>query len=251
MKTANKTDIGRIRMVNEDRAEVCNDLNGFTLAIVADGMGGHQAGDIASQIAIDTIREELRSIHSGLTVEAYEDAIERAVLRANEEVYDLASNNEQYHGMGTTVVAALVSEDVIIIAHIGDSRAYKLDGSTIVQLTEDHSLVNELVKTGQITAEEADNHPRRNVVTRALGTEQHVEVDIGHYTWSRNEQLLLCTDGLSSSVHLDRIKEIISTDESVEWKVNRLVESALESGGDDNITVVLLANEPANKEIKG
>jgi serine/threonine protein phosphatase PrpC len=108
-----------------------------------------------------------------------------------------------------------------------------------------------LVKTGQITAEEADNHPRRNVVTRALGTDEHVEVDIDHFTWSEHEQLLLCTDGLSSSVHRDKIKDIISMDESEEWKVNRLVEIALENGGDDNITVVLLANEPANKEIKG
>lgn len=251
MKTANKTDIGLIRMVNEDRAAVLNDLNGFTIAIVADGMGGHQAGDIASQIAIESILEEMRSSHAGLTVEQCGEQIRKAIAKANEAIFQTASSKEQYYGMGTTVVVALVSEQAAIIGHIGDSRAYKLEGNELIQLTEDHSLVNELVKTGQISAKEANNHPRRNVVTRALGTEQHVDIDICHFAWSSNELMLICTDGLSDLVSHEHMLEVLQTNHSLDWKVDRLVESALEAGGNDNITVVLLANQQADQEEKG
>ena len=129
------------------------------------------------------IGAQLQSIHWGMSVEACKQILREAIEKANEEIYDFASGQEKYHGMGTTVVAIIASQELLIIGHIGDSRAYKLTGESIQQLTEDHSLVYELVKNGQITMEEADHHPRRNWITRALGTEPSVEVDLYEYMW--------------------------------------------------------------------
>ncbi|MEB3101236.1 Stp1/IreP family PP2C-type Ser/Thr phosphatase [Ferviditalea candida] len=251
MKTALKSDVGLIRTVNEDRAVVQNRLNGFTLAIVADGMGGHQAGDIASQIAIDTVKRELQNIEPGMSPEECGQRIADAVRKANREVFEIASSQEQYQGMGTTIVVALVSDELIIIAHIGDSRAYKLDDEFMIQLTEDHSLVNELVKSGQISPEEANSHPRRNVLTRALGTDEQVEVDLCIDAWKQEDVLLLCSDGLSSLLDDGQITAILRSGEELQSKANLLVQSALQAGGDDNITVVLLANVQADDEEKG
>ena len=126
MKMVSRTDIGKVRSVNEDRAAIHHQLNGLSLAIVADGMGGHQAGDIASQMAIDTIGAQLQSIHWGMSVEACKQILREAIEKANEEIYDFASDQEKYHGMGTTVVAIIASQELLIIGHIGDSRAYKI-----------------------------------------------------------------------------------------------------------------------------
>lgn len=243
METVFKTDIGRIRVVNEDRVLVDNNLNGFTLAVVADGMGGHKAGDVASQMAIELIHQELQLLHAEMSVDERMEKIKTAVSKANEAIYTIAVNQEQYHGMGTTVVLVLVSTDGLIVAHIGDSRIYKWSGEYISQLTEDHSLVNELLKSGQISQDEAIHHPRRNVLTRALGTEEITDLEIQHLHWEPNDLLLLCSDGLSGFVDKDQMIEILRTDHGLEWKVNRLVDRALETGGDDNITVILLAND--------
>lgn len=240
---ANKTDIGHTRTKNEDRALIRNDLNGFTLAIVADGMGGHQAGDIASQLAIEIIQDQLQMIHIDLPVEERKLIVRQAIYMANDSIYQLASTKLQYQGMGTTVVLAIATEEWLLIANIGDSRAYKASEKSIIQLTEDHSLVSELVKNGQITAEEASFHPRRNVLTRALGTEQNVTIDIYDYVWSDKDFLLLCTDGLSGFVDNQQILQILNQNEDIYFKADKLVESALEAGGEDNITVVLLSNE--------
>jgi serine/threonine protein phosphatase PrpC len=243
MKTANKSDVGHIRAINEDRALVESDLNGFSLAIVADGMGGHQAGDIASSMAIDLILSQLQSIHQGMTPEERASALQAAVLHANTQVFARATIDEQFHGMGTTVVVAVASRELLTIAHIGDSRAYIINNELIYQLTEDHSLVNELLKTGQITSEQATNHPRRNVLMRALGTDQHVEVDVQHVEWKDGDILLLCSDGLSGLVDQRQMHDILRQNVDLEKKANELVQSALNAGGDDNITVVLLSNE--------
>lgn len=251
MRTANRTDVGRIRQVNEDRAVVLPEANGFTIAIVADGMGGHQAGDTASQMAIETISEQLRELADDVSLETVEQAIVRAIEHANEHIYRYASEREQFHGMGTTVVVTVASCDSIVIGHIGDSRAYLIDGESIVQLTEDHSLVNELVRSGQITKEEADHHPRRNVLMRALGTDPRVEVDIRRYSWKSGDTILMCSDGLSALVENHKLFDIMQTDRDLDDKVNHLVELALEAGGDDNITVVLIENEPKLREEKG
>jgi serine/threonine protein phosphatase PrpC len=242
MKTASHTDIGRVRTVNEDRAFVQEDLNGYVLAIVADGMGGHKAGDIASQMAVDLIQSEMQSIPHGASVEERKDRLKAAVELANEKIFAFASERENYHGMGTTVVAVLADERSVVIGHIGDSRVYRLNSQGIEQLTEDHSLVNELVKSGQITREEAGHHPRRNVLTRALGTESSIEVDVQNISWTSGDTLLLCSDGLSSLIGLEDLTAIVSGEQPLEYKVHQLVEAALEAGGDDNVSVVLVSN---------
>jgi len=251
MKMVSRTDIGKVRQVNEDRAAIHHELNGLSLAIVADGMGGHQAGDIASQMAIDIIESELTTIHWGMPVEECKTALRQAIELANERIYEFASQRENYHGMGTTVVAIIASQELLIIGHIGDSRAYKISGDAITQLTEDHSLVYELVKNGQITPEEADHHPRRNWITRALGTEPGVEVDLYEYTWREGETVLICSDGLSGLVDANEIWNIIQNNAELDAAAERLIARALDAGGDDNVTVVLLAHDHDANEEKG
>ncbi|MFD0680472.1 MULTISPECIES: Stp1/IreP family PP2C-type Ser/Thr phosphatase [unclassified Paenibacillus] len=248
IKTASQTDIGKVRMVNEDRAVVQENLNGFVLAIVADGMGGHQAGDIASQIAVDVIYSELQAIPQSPTVEERKTLLKSAVELANEKIFAFAAERESYHGMGTTVVAVLADDSSVVVGHIGDSRAYQINVQGIEQITEDHSLVNELVKSGQITREEAGNHPRRNVLTRALGTEATIEVDVRDLSWNQGDILLLCSDGLSSLVSPDQLLAVVNGDGLLESKAQRLVNEALEAGGDDNITLVLVSNGLGDSE---
>lgn len=244
MNVAIKTDIGRIRLVNEDRSIVQSDLNGFVLAIVADGMGGHQAGDIASQMAIEVIQADLQSLGKEMSVEQCEASLQAAILKANSSIYEFAQSREQFHGMGTTVVAILANEQFLAIGHIGDSRAYLINTEQIVQLTEDHSLVSELLRSGQITAEEAYHHPRRNVLSRALGTDANVEVEVGHYIWKQSDVVLMCSDGLSSQLENKTLFNLIHTGHDLQDTADQLVVDALHAGGDDNISVILLANEP-------
>jgi serine/threonine protein phosphatase PrpC len=244
VNVANKTDIGRIRLVNEDRSVVQIDLNGFVLAIVADGMGGHQAGDIASQMAIEVIQKHLQTLEKDMSIDMCKAALQSAIVSANQTIYEFAQNREQYHGMGTTVVAILANEQFLAIGHIGDSRAYLVTADTMTQLTEDHSLVTELLKSGQITAEEANHHPRRNVLTRALGTDANVEVEVGHYEWQQNDIVLMCSDGLSGQLDSHEIFSILHTEQDLNMKADQLVKEALGAGGDDNISVILLGNEP-------
>lgn len=251
MKTAGRTDVGRIRHVNEDRTIVLPERNGITVSIVADGMGGHQAGDIASQMAIEAIAEQLEQLSSQMDVKQLEASVRAAIEQANEKIYDVASSKEQYHGMGTTVVVTAASDTALVIGHIGDSRAYKIDAEKLVQLTEDHSLVYELVRSGQITKEEAEHHPRRNVLTRALGTEPNVVVDVHHFDWAEGDMVLMCSDGLSNLVDSETFAAILRSDSDLEAKVNELVEKALEAGGDDNITVVLMVNTKEQSDAQG
>lgn len=244
MNTAERTDIGRIRSVNEDRAVVLPKVGAMVIAVVADGMGGHQAGDIASQMTIEKIREELSNLSPEATLEEQKEAIRLAVEAANQEVFRHASERAHLHGMGTTVVVTIALPEHLVIGHIGDSRAYLAGKEKLVQLTEDHSLVNELVRNGQITQEEAEHHPRRNVLLRALGTDTRALVDIHDYLWEQDDILLICSDGLSSLVDSAELYAILRSSSPLDMKVNDLVDKALEAGGDDNITVVLIENKP-------
>ena len=171
IKTVHVSDIGRVRSVNEDSAWVRNLDTGYILGIVADGMGGHHAGDTASRLAVETlckIWEHWNQVcHMRLCLRLISDAI----LHANEVIFHTASTDDKYHNMGTTMVAALLNDTEGVIGHIGDSRAYKIANKAVIQLTEDHTLVNELLKYGQISKEDVSHHPRRNVLTRALGTD--------------------------------------------------------------------------------
>ncbi|RNB54667.1 Stp1/IreP family PP2C-type Ser/Thr phosphatase [Brevibacillus gelatini] len=238
MEIAMKSHVGRVRQVNEDYYACVADLNGRVLAIVADGMGGHQAGDIASRLAVERIVKELRHLDGQLDAEDAREQLMNAVLLANKEVYDYAVSHPECSGMGTTVVAALLGESSVITAHIGDSRLYFYSKDGLVMKTEDHSLVNELLKSGQITEEEASVHPHRNVIMRSLGTEPDVLIDLGHFEWSEGDVVLICSDGLTNKVGHASLEKWLQKQISLQAKVDGLVQEALDAGGEDNITLV-------------
>lgn len=252
MRMVYVSDVGRVRPVNEDSARVSCLEQGYTLGIVADGMGGHQAGDMASQLAVETITQDIDTLAPGLSVQACAEALKNAILHANEVIFRKASEHDEYHNMGTTVVAVLLSGQEGVVGHIGDSRAYQYRQNDLVLLTEDHSLVNELVKNKQISEEEASVHPRRNVLTRALGTDSKVAVDLDHIILEAGDILLLCSDGLSNYVSTEQMTLTLGlNDLSLEDRANRLLQLALNAGGDDNITVALLEHqEEAGSSIK-
>ncbi|NMM51350.1 Stp1/IreP family PP2C-type Ser/Thr phosphatase [Paenibacillus aquistagni] len=251
MNAVHRSDVGRVRAVNEDRAYSETLDNGYTIAVVADGMGGHQAGDVASRLAVETIVRELSALPAELDAKERRSSLEQAILRANDTIFHIASQDEKYNHMGTTVVAALAYQQEVIIGHIGDSRAYVVSRNAIRQLTEDHSLVHELVRKGQITAEEAETHPRRNVLIRALGTDEDVQVDIVEWSLKNDEVLLLCSDGLTRMID-DSTIWTITIDPSLPLTViaDRLIARAIDAGGDDNVTVVLVqGQEPGIKKV--
>lgn len=243
MLMANRSNIGSVRQVNEDQSWTGKLSTGTALAVVADGMGGHQAGDVASRMAVEAFCFAMKSNlpGDGITLPEGKMLMRQAITEANSSVYELSSREERYRHMGTTIVAALLQEANIIIGHVGDSRAYKISEGAMEQLTVDHTLVNELVKSGQLSKDEAVNHPRRNVLTRAIGTDAHVEIDVQAVKWSSCDTLLLCSDGLTNMVSENEIVGAIMNEElELEDKADHLIQLALNGGGDDNITVVLI-----------
>jgi serine/threonine protein phosphatase PrpC len=244
IRTVHASDIGRVRSVNEDSVWIGATRHGYTLGIIADGMGGHLAGDTASRLALDSIRKTLGDLGPDVSGDSLRAALSAAILTANDTVFNEASSDEKYHNMGTTVVAVLLNGSNGYIGHIGDSRAYMIKDGTAVQLTEDHTLVNELFKNGQISLEELDNHPRRNVLTRALGTDAETSVDLAPIALGAGEVLLLCSDGLSNFVSTDHLGKVAGIQEiSLEERADRLLQLALLAGGGDNISVAMLEHQ--------
>lgn len=241
MEVAVKTHIGHIRQVNEDYAEVIENDQGLMLAILADGMGGHLAGDVASKMAINTIKEAFLRLNEEKNKREWSEWLRETLIKTNHSLYQYALHNIACSGMGTTVVALLVCPDYYIVAHVGDSRLYRFNDHEGSLVTQDHSLVNELLQSGQITEEEANQHPQRNIITRALGTEETIEIDLETYTFTDEKYFLLCSDGLSNHVHREEMKGIITSEQlEVEQKADKLVQKALATGGDDNITLILI-----------
>ena len=235
-----QTDVGRRRNTNQDYAAVFENQTGQLLAVLADGMGGHQAGDVASQMAVSNLGEDWQQT----VTETPEKAIQwliRQFQQENEVINRTGQEQPELLGMGTTLVAAILFPEVFALAHVGDSRAYLLRDGQIRQLTEDHSLVNELVKSGEITQEMAANHPRKNVLTRSIGMPGTVEVDVTTIQWTADDYLLFCSDGLTNMVSDATIAEVINGPGSLEDKNERLIFLANEAGGSDNITVLLIA----------
>ena len=226
---------GRQRRANEDSLYVRTPL-----FAVADGMGGAQAGEIASRIAVDTLGAA--GVPSGDQAGA-EDRLAEIVQAANERLYEEARSDDSRAGMGTTMTVALVGEDEVTIAHVGDSRAYRLRGDDFQRLTDDHSLVAELRRQGRLTEEEAEGHPQSSIITRALGPEPHVEVDT--HTWPAREGdvFLICSDGLTTMVKEAAIAEAVTTSPTLREAGEQLIEAANEAGGRDNITVILFRLE--------
>ncbi len=227
------TDAGRVRQNNED-ALLVGEGRDETLFAVADGVGGFEAGEVASSIAIEVLkRMDPR------------DSFEEALKEANRRIRATARGDERFAGMGTTVVAARFGQrdgrPVVEVAHVGDSRAYLMRGSSLRPVTEDHSLVAELVRSGDLSRAEAAEHPQRNLITRALGAEENVKVDTAVLPIEPGDRLVLCSDGLSDMVPEERISEILDRyREDPETPARRLLEAALEAGGTDNVTVVVV-----------
>ena len=234
--TAGITDVGRVRRSNEDSLGLFPDLE---LYIVADGMGGHAAGEVASKMAVDAIKEFLTSPE--ITQQSQEAQLARAIAYANQKIYEAGEQDPSLSGMGTTVVAVLAQPMEAIIGFVGDSRVYLQQNDKIEQLTQDHSLVNEYVRKGLLTVEAAERHPLKHVISRALGTNAAVEVETLHRTPAAGDILLLCSDGLSNKLTIHEINAIlIEAAGNLEKAGNRLVQKANDKGGEDNITAVLV-----------
>lgn len=236
MKAYAKTDIGSKRSMNQDYM-YCNTepVGGFqNLLIVADGMGGHRAGDYASRLCVETMVQSLEKSAHKTPVSLFEEA----VTAANKAVFEESASHVEYEGMGTTVVACTLEENTLYIANIGDSRLYLIrDG--IEQITDDHSLVEEMVKQGNITESEARIHPQKNIITRALGINEEVQADFFEIDVEQGDVIMLCSDGLSNMIEDEDMEYIVKNSDTLQTAAESLVARANENGGNDNITVVL------------
>lgn len=257
MRSAGRSDIGLIRKVNEDDF-LCVKLNDLLklekpaadlyLCIVADGMGGRNAGEVASSMAVQEIVEFIKEKYISVLTEAditednIFDLIRNAIYYSNEKIYKKSLLNSEFVGMGTTLSMILIKNNNLYYGHVGDSRIYLIRKNEITKLTEDHSLVAELVKQGTIKPEEAYSHPQKNIITRALGTEYDIEADLGKQEIMENDYILLCTDGLSNLIKDHEIMELVIAAEDVAQACDNLINKAKENGGFDNITVVVIHN---------
>ncbi len=242
MKGYTITDIGKVRSENQDCVRyVQNLLAGYGILALCDGMGGASAGSVASDIALSAFTGKIsESITEKKNRDKLSEITRTAVEFANSAVYQQSVSNEKYSGMGTTLVAAVVKGRQCCIANVGDSRAYLIADGSITQISSDHSFVEDMVRRGSITREQAKNHPRKNVITRALGIDATVECDIFTPILKKNHLLLLCSDGLSNTLADDEILEITKRSKNLEEIAKELLDLALSRGAPDNVTVGLL-----------
>lgn len=244
--SAGTTDVGRKRTHNEDTFAV---VEAEHLYLVADGMGGHSSGEVASQMAITTMSEFFQATSADpeatwpykmdKTRGYEENRLVTGIKLANRRIFEAAQRESRLHGMGTTIVALLCARDQCLIGHVGDSRVYRLRGNTLEQLTEDHSLLNDYMKMKSMTQEEIDNFPHKNVIVRALGMKETVKVDAIMDTPQAGDVYMLCSDGLSGQVSTEEIRDLMTKNKDLKAAAQALIDKANENGGPDNITVVL------------
>ena len=245
MRFCGVTDIGVKRENNEDAISVPSENEPIKLFILADGMGGAKAGEKASEYAIQIIRDYIRLnfIKIERTKEEIEELIRKAMVEANKKVFELSQEYTEYNGMGTTVVVVLIYRGRLYIGHIGDSRVYRLRQSVLRQLTKDHSYVQELIRQGTITIEEAKDHPQKNVLLKALGCDRDITPDVITKGFVKGDIILLCSDGLTNMVDDKQIYEIImknTSDLNVACKM--LIDTANENGGTDNVSAIIISS---------
>ena len=234
-----QSDQGKKRRNNQDYANVFTNQSNKVLALLADGMGGHQAGDIASQLTVNEIGKswEMTDITSS---EAAVKWLIQKIQNENQRVYEHGQQDIALSGMGTTLEAVSILENKLTLAHVGDSRIYVLREGRLLPLTEDHSLVNELVRSGEITPEMAAVHPRKNIITRSVGMPGTIEVDVAIHNIRPNDRILMCSDGLTNMLSETEITTIISQNTSLQLASQSLIDAANQRGGTDNITVILI-----------
>lgn len=243
MQVAYRTAIGKRRSDNQDNVGVFKNQAGVVLAIIADGIGGNQGGDVASDMAVSHFGHDFETT----SFKHFDDASEwlnDQVHTENNMIYERAQQYDDLKGMGTTLVIAMVFETELLVGNIGDSRAYLLRKDDFSQLTEDHSLVNELVKRGELSKQAAKVHPQKNVITRSLGVGSSVQIDLRYQELSVGDQLLLCSDGLTNMVSDADIKAVLQGDGDLDAKCDQLIAMANDAGGLDNISVIILDDEP-------
>lgn len=243
MKVFAKSDIGKARDMNEDFFYISNDNDYLKLYILADGMGGYNGGEIASRLATASVKGYIESNFDKIehTKEAIPELIKSAIEYANMVVYEKAKENEELVNMGTTLEVCLIYNNKAFIGHIGDSRIYRIRKDIIRKLTEDHSYVQELVNDGTITKEEAINHPKKNMLMKALGCTPYVEPDVTVKGFLKDDIIVMCSDGLTNMVNEEDIYTIITQD--IKNSSDMLINKANELGGYDNITVVVIYND--------
>ena len=233
-----KSDVGVRRKFNEDNLGYFEN-DSYSLYIVADGMGGHNAGEVASKMAVETVTNYVnRNIE-----DEGEDTLRNAIENVNLKIYNYSISNLDLRGMGTTITACLSYKGKIIIANVGDSSCFGIKNEKIYKLTNDHSLVQQLLDAGSISEEEAKNHPNKNIITRAVGTSEDVDVDIFTFDIGDFDRYLICSDGLTNEVTLEEINDILKREKNNESACETLINEANKNGGRDNITVILFGGE--------
>lgn len=246
MKSCSVTDVGQKRSENQDYVFASEQPIGNlpNLFVVADGMGGHNAGDFASRCAVNVLVESVKKDMSFNPIKIIRHAIERA----NEQVYQQAQEDPNKAGMGTTLVVVTIVGHYAYVANVGDSRLYLLDDHEIIQISKDHSWIAEMVRRGEISSEEAKNHPDKNIITRAIGAGSSVDIDFFDVQLEEDNQILMCSDGLSNMVEDEMMHQILTSPLGIEQATRHLVGLANENGGRDNISVIVI--EPFTNEVK-
>ncbi|MFJ8261586.1 Stp1/IreP family PP2C-type Ser/Thr phosphatase [Rummeliibacillus sp. NPDC094406] len=239
------SDIGKKRAVNEDSATFISRDDSYQLAIVADGMGGHNAGDVASRMAVTHFEELFLQADAAhfMSNESIEEWLVETVKELNKTLYHYSLTHEDCQGMGTTLIAVLFDGNNATICHVGDSRVYFVTKEEIRLVTRDHSYVNILVDNGEISEEEAASHPKKNYIIKSLGTESTIEPDSYKVELVDGSFMLICTDGLSNKISIKEMHNIIMQESTIEEKGNQLVQLANDYGGEDNITLILLSKD--------
>lgn len=241
MRIVAKTDKGNVRDSNQDAYAVGEFSDEVVWSVVCDGMGGAAGGNIASALAVKVISDKINaSYREEMRDNSIKNMLDSALTAANIEVFDFAEAKPDLRGMGTTVVCSIVRNNQAYIAHAGDSRAYVINNGNIRQITTDHSMVQDLLSRGKITPQEAENHPNKNIITRAVGVDKAIEIDFEQIDLEDDDILLLCTDGLSNYVSNDEMIELMSDGKHYAF-ADRLVQKANANGGGDNITVVIIS----------
>lgn len=236
------TDPGKVRDHNEDSVTIVKNSSGEILMAVADGMGGHKGGEIASSIAITNIGKRFMATSSVGNKEDAINFIKEIVSEANVLLYRYTNENPESMGMGTTLVLALITKDFLLFGNIGDSSGFVVKEGKLYKITTDHTLVNLLVKSGELTPEEAKNHPRKNVLMRALGANMNVEMDVFDVE-TEIDGILLCSDGLTNMLEVEQIEKVIDGNASLDEKLQKLILKSNNRGGTDNISVAYLTKE--------
>ena len=240
------TDKGKVRDHNEDSVTILKNLNNEYLLAVADGMGGHKDGEIASNIAISHISKNFNSIDSVGTKEDAINWLKEVVSEANVEIYKYTKQYPDSEGMGTTIVLALLTDKFLLFGNIGDSSGFVIKKNKLYKITVDHTLVNLLVKSGELTEEEAKEHPKKNVLMKALGANTNMEMDIFDVE-TDVEGILLCSDGLTNMLENEQIEQVLSENLSIQEKLQKLILKSNNRGGNDNISIAYLVREGVSK----